>query len=358
MHITPIRLPRGLRRALFGLGIAVLALAGATVAIAADTHVVGPGETLGTIAEEHGVTVQQLMEWNGLTNPDLVFAGQQLVVTAPPPPPPPPPPPEPKHHEVQPGETLSMIADQYGTTVAVLVEANAITDPDHIRIGAILTIPDPAAPPAAKPTPTASVPAAPALPPQRRHRFYVIEAGDTIAVIAGKFGTTIDLVVAANGLVDRDQIAVGQVLRIPARDERPAPPPASKAQAKNALQMAAFEFAIPVDLLMALAWQESGWQQHLVSDAGAVGLMQILPETAEWTVDALMRDSPDWYNSVDGNARVGAAHFRHLLVLSGGDESLAVAAYYQGWEALNTIGIYQETKVYVANVMALRPEFK
>ena len=45
-------------------------------------------------------------------------------------------------HTVQPGETLTAIAQQYGITVQALVEANQITNPDRVTAGTVLTIPD------------------------------------------------------------------------------------------------------------------------------------------------------------------------------------------------------------------------
>ncbi|MCK4681294.1 LysM peptidoglycan-binding domain-containing protein [bacterium] len=44
-------------------------------------------------------------------------------------------------HEVKRGETLALIAQQYGVTVADIVQANAISDPNIIAVGKVLTIP-------------------------------------------------------------------------------------------------------------------------------------------------------------------------------------------------------------------------
>jgi len=58
--------------------------------------------------------------------------------------------------------------------------------------------------------------------------------------------------------------------------------------------------------------------------------------------------------SADGNVQVGVALLGQLLREFHGDERLAVAAFYQGAKAVREHGLYDETKTYVANVLALR----
>jgi soluble lytic murein transglycosylase-like protein len=66
---------------------------------------------------------------------------------------------------------------------------------------------------------------------------------------------------------------------------------ATRAQAKEALTAAAArtywptsapDIAIPVRLVKATAWQESGWQSNIIACDGGIGLMQVMPATAEW----------------------------------------------------------------------------
>ncbi|WBB67389.1 transglycosylase SLT domain-containing protein [Micromonospora sp. WMMD812] len=66
---------------------------------------------------------------------------------------------------------------------------------------------------------------------------------------------------------------------------------ASRAQVKTALTSAAGrtywptsapDIKIPLNLMKATAWQESGWQSHIIACDGGVGLMQVMPATAQW----------------------------------------------------------------------------
>lgn len=122
-------------------------------------YTVQPGDTLSKIARIHGVSASALMAANGIANPDVIYVGQRLVIpgagspapqpTSPAPQPtspapvatPKPTPTAPVVHVVQAGETLSQIAQRYGTTVAALVAANGLGSADLIRVGMRLTIP-------------------------------------------------------------------------------------------------------------------------------------------------------------------------------------------------------------------------
>lgn len=244
-------------------------------------------------------------------------------------------------HLVQPGETLSAIAEQYNVTVAELAETNRLAHTDLIYAGVWLRIRQ------SRPRPTAA--ASSGMP-------YRVVAGDTLSAIATRFGVSERAIEEANNIADPDYIQAGQVLLIPPRGTGTWE--LSRAQARAALQRAAAEFGVDPALLQALAWQESGWQQNIVSPEGAVGLMQLLPETATWAVELLLPGPADWRGSALDNARVGAAVLRHLLRLTNGDVFLALAAYYQGWRSVQTHGPYAETRQYVRNVLALADRFR
>ena len=147
------------------LALSLVLLAGAALvpeasAQRAETHVVAQGETLYAIARQHGITVQELMAFNGITG-DSIYPGQrlrlrgggpppteapvQIAADAPAPAPPPPPPAdepeieledvEPEAvdenvHVVQPGENLFRIALRYRTTVAALRALNGLASSD------------------------------------------------------------------------------------------------------------------------------------------------------------------------------------------------------------------------------------
>lgn len=147
---------RRFRTIVFSL-VLTLALIAATVpAVWAQgvTHVVQRGDTLYSIARRYGVTVQSLVQANGILNPNLIYVGQRLSIpgaTAPAPTPTPPPATG-VVHVVAPGETLTRIALRYGVTVYAIVSANNLANPNLISVGQRLTIPG-GAPPGPAPTP-------------------------------------------------------------------------------------------------------------------------------------------------------------------------------------------------------------
>ncbi|MDD3016450.1 MAG: LysM peptidoglycan-binding domain-containing protein [Lactococcus chungangensis] len=97
-----------------------------------QTHIVQYGETLSGIALKYGTTWQELTRINALSNPDIIYQGQTLnviggqsVATS-------------AYCVVEYGDTLSSIAAQFGTTVERLVSANGISNPNLIYAGQVL----------------------------------------------------------------------------------------------------------------------------------------------------------------------------------------------------------------------------
>lgn len=105
---------------------------------------------------------------------------------------------------VQPGDTVSHIARRTGLTVQAIVAANRLDSRATIRVGQVLTLPTA---PAATPQRASS--------PQPQAATHTVVSGDTVSAIAARYGTTVQAVVAANGLDSRAFIRVGQVLTIP-----------------------------------------------------------------------------------------------------------------------------------------------
>lgn len=96
------------------------------------TYIVQPGDTLSGIAERFGVKLADLEAANPqITNPDLIHPGEIVHIPA-----------QHRHYVVQPGDTLSGIAQRFGVTLAALEHANPqITNPDLIFPGQVITIP-------------------------------------------------------------------------------------------------------------------------------------------------------------------------------------------------------------------------
>jgi soluble lytic murein transglycosylase-like protein len=120
----------------------------------------------------------------------------------------------------------------------------------------------------------------------------------------------------------------------------------------SALGRWAGHYGVDARLVRAMAWQESGFQHHVVSSAGAQGVMQVMPDTWDFVETVLIGAPVD--RTADGNVRVGVAYLRHLLRVFGGDERRAVAAYFQGDASVKARGLLPETERYVENVLALR----
>jgi soluble lytic murein transglycosylase-like protein len=96
---------------------------------------------------------------------------------------------------------------------------------------------------------------------------------------------------------------------------------------------------------------ESGFQQDVVSNVGAIGVMQLLPETWEFVDTVLLGvRTPRTY---EGNVRAGVRYLRWQLDEFDGNVRLALAGWYQGARAVRERGLYNETKEFVRIVLAL-----
>jgi N-acetylmuramoyl-L-alanine amidase len=271
----------------------------AGVAVGADEILVRPGDTLIAIARRHDLSVERLVDLNRLADPNRIFAGQRLrlepaetVVSAAPSVSAPAT--SARTHTVRSGEHLTGIARSYGTTIAEIAAANRLADPSRIFAGQRLTIPGaPAAPAtAARPAGAAAMPAAMA------------------ATVAGRH--------EVRGL-------------IVAEAER---------------------FGVPPAFALAVAWQESGWQQGVVSWAGAVGVMQLLPATGEWVGEAMLGSAVDLRDARQ-NVRAGVRLLAHYLDRYDGNRDLVLAAYYQGQTAADRHGVFAVSRPYIASIKAL-----
>jgi LysM repeat protein len=252
-------------------------------------------------------------------------------------------------HTVAPGETVSGIADEYGLAMQTLVDYNGINNVDFIVAGSQITIPSAGGSGNAGTVSASSVDAT--------HVQYSVRAGDTLTWIAQNYGTTVSGISELNRLGNEDQIFEGELLSIPATT-LPVSDGLTNPDARQMLVDAANEFGVMPDLVLALAWQESGWQQHVVSSAGAIGVMQVLPSTANWAITELgVRNAEDWRTNPRSNIRVGTAILNALINQAGGDGDTALAFYVQGWYSIEKNGWFDETHDYVASVTALRQRF-
>ncbi len=99
------------------------------------THIVAAGETLASIAAQHGTTVEVIAAANGITNTSVIYIGTILQLTGGGPFVAEPATTSIAVHTVVQGESLAVVAAHYGTTVEALTAANSIADPNLIRVG-------------------------------------------------------------------------------------------------------------------------------------------------------------------------------------------------------------------------------
>jgi N-acetylmuramoyl-L-alanine amidase len=254
---------------------------------------------------------------------------------------------------VQPGDTLSEIAVKYGVTIAQLRALNGIADPNRIYAGQRLQLTAPAT--AAAPAPTTMA----------GDLVHVVVRGQTLTGIARQYGSTIAAIVQANGIANPSFLRVGQRLTIPGVASPPAAANAPTSIAALAaardeigaiIRAEAQSQGVPVAFALAVAWHESGWRPTVVSRAGAVGVMQLTPATADWVAGTMLGHGIDLYDA-RSNVQAGVALLRHYLDRYQGDRTLVLAAYYQGQTAADRHGVYRMTRPYIASILALEKLF-
>jgi soluble lytic murein transglycosylase-like protein len=234
------------------------------------------------------------------------------------------------------GDTLSGIARRLGSSQSAIAELNHLPNLDLVRIGQRLRIPGDA--PAAAPAPAFVQ--------------HTVTPGQRLSGIAALYGTTVSTLAGLNNLTNPNLIRLGQVLQVPAPATVPAPVPT----VEDLLERYSGQYGVDPNLVKALAWQESGWKQQVVSRTGAVGVMQVQPETGVFTGQYLLSSEVN-LSDVDHNVRAGVRFLAYLLDQTNGDERSAVAGYFQGLRSVRQRGLMDETRRYVANVLALKKRF-
>ena len=343
-----------------------------------QAYTIRAGDTLVDIAQRLGTTPNVLAAQNQLPGGGrLIRTGSVILVpgmAAAAPAPAPAPAAGSTAYTVRAGDTVSQIALRTPATARQIMAANGLGPRTHIRPGQVLTIPGPA--PAA---PAASAPgqAAAANPAPVSTTEYRVRAGETIEGIAGRSGVSQASLITANNLAAPYLIHVGQLLRL----QKPAPQPSaantfagrtypdatvaaaaatretlrragapSREAMRSIIEATARRHGIDPRLALAVAYQESGWDQRQVSVANAVGAMQVIPSSGEWA-SSLVGRRLDLLRAED-NATAGVVILRALTRSSTSLEE-AIAGYYQGLASVRANGMYADTQQYVVNVTAL-----
>jgi LysM repeat protein len=186
---------------------------------------------------------------------------------------------------------------------------------------------------------------------------YVVRPGDSLTAIARTHKTSLSKLAQLNHLDPAHPLLIGTKLRLPAAVHVSAPPAtvaASNADTVRAsIEKWAAYYGVDVHLARALAWMESGYNNAMVSPVGAQGVMQIMPTTWTYVEDSLIGHEVDDHGA-DGNVHIGMAYISHLLRVFGGNERLALAGWYQGERSTKANGPLDVSRVFAADVLALK----
>jgi LysM repeat protein len=238
--------------------------------------VVKQDETLSDIAARYHVSVDQLLQLNGIKDPKSLQVGTKLTVPGAPS--------SPSasggghgggggrstngasqaNYTVKSGETISEIADRYGISSERLLQLNGIRDPKGLQVGSRIIVPT--AGPAAKPAKAASA-SGPSSPASRGPANYTVKSGETISEIADRYGISSERLLELNGIRDPKGLQVGSRIVVPTAGPaaKPAKPPVlpaiSPAQGKalshtvrsgDTLSDIANTYGVPVERIAAL----------------------------------------------------------------------------------------------------------
>lgn len=167
-----------------------------------DYYTVRQGDTLSGIANSHGTTTSKLASLNNISNPNLIYVGQALLVTS-----------TSTNiatnnstsstdikYIVQSGDTLSSIAADNNVSINNLVTLNNIENANLIHIGDVLTIK------------TANVTTSNTS--TIKSGTYTVQSGDSLSAIAAKYGISVATLASLNNITDTNLILTGQVLTL------------------------------------------------------------------------------------------------------------------------------------------------
>jgi len=274
-------------------------------------------------------------------------------------------------HTVERGETLWSIAAASNLTTRALAAANGLSETAHVVRGSTINVPSVSEAAAAlgRAAPVATPPQG-APPPTGA---YTVRPGDTLSGIAATRGVSVRKVAYLNGLAADAQVTTGTALRLPNSPGGTPAPSAPVAPATRVVTQAAPHptpgrvsagqvgqiagaHGVSPSLAAAVAYQESGFNNNVVSSANARGVMQILPGTWSWVEGNIARRRLD-PTSPQENVHAGVLYLDRLIRDAGGDPVRGVAGYYQGPASVAANGLLPDTERYVQNVMALRSRF-
>lgn len=182
-------MPRYRRARAIAVGTALALIVGA---FSVD-YTVQRGDTLGRIARDNDVSLADLVEANGINNPNLIYPGQVLVIPGE----------EPDvTHTVVRGDTLARIASAYGSSITALIQANNISNPNLIRIGQSILVPGTS--PTGSSSGSSGSSSSGGGPYSRSGRYHIVRGGESLESIASQYsGVSATQIAEANGIIGR-----------------------------------------------------------------------------------------------------------------------------------------------------------
>jgi N-acetylmuramoyl-L-alanine amidase len=196
---------------------------------------------------------------------------------------------------------------------------------------------------------------------------HTVEPGESLWSIAAQNGLSVDELAAANGVSPNAALVAGSTVLIPpvsspapteAGDSSGAghcvwdcnstvhPHPTDETVNPERVGSIAAEYGMSAPLVQSIAWNESSFNNAAVSDAGARGVMQIIPDTWKFINEHLVDEPLDPASATD-NVSAGVIYLHYLYHLTGGDGDATVASYFQG---PNREEVLPETHAYVREI--------
>ncbi len=175
------------------------------------SYTIRSGDTLWVLANRYNTTVQAIMAINPGLNPNALQIGQVICIPGGTTPPPGRCPAGSFSYTIRSGDTLWVLANRYNTTVQAIMAINPGLNPNALQIGQVICIPGGTTPPPPGRCPAGSF-------------SYTIRSGDTLWVLANRYNTTVQAIMAINPGLNPNALQIGQVICIPGGA---TPPPTS-----------------------------------------------------------------------------------------------------------------------------------
>ncbi len=233
-------------------------------------------------------------------------------------------------HRVRPGETVTGLAVRYHAWTRELLKINRLSRHSTLYVGRVVRIP----------VVLAAVPHRAHHRHHARHHAKRHHAKRHHASGTTRSGTT------PSGTTPSGTTPSGTTTpRHPWRHSH-----ASRAKVRRVIARTARRHHVSPHTMLAISWQESGWQQRRRSSAGAIGAMQVMPATGRW-ISLYVGRRLNIYGLRD-NVLAGVVLFKVLRGMAPYRRS--IGGYYQGLRSIRHRGMYPSTRHYVRNVVAIR----